>query len=81
MAVFKDDEERLQMIKDFMPSLINSIDKDLYRFKFRDVINLVIAYQDMRCLSEDASVEIVSCDQMANIHRMVNMYLVEYLSQ
>ena len=69
------------MIKEFMPSLIDSIDMDLYRFKFRHVISMLIRFNQMRQRSEEGEVEVISVDQMATIHRMANKYLVEYISQ
>jgi hypothetical protein len=59
------------MIKDFMPQMIEEIDKDLYRFKFRHVISI------LKSLNR---VDLLSKELMANLHRMVNKYLVEYIS-
>ena len=74
---FLKDEESLEKIKLFIPQLINSIDADLHRFKFRNVINVLMSFNKIH----ESDSQIVTKDQLAIIHRMTNRYLFEYLGQ
>jgi len=74
---FLHEQEHLAVVKGIMPALINAIDSDLHRYKFRNVINLLTSFTDIHT----SKPEIVTSDQLSTLHRMMNKYLVEYISQ
>jgi hypothetical protein len=41
------DEPQLQIVRETIPSLIDSIDKDLHRFNFRNLINMLMSFEEI----------------------------------
>jgi len=76
----REDTESLEIIRGLMPGLTNTIDADLHRFRFRDVISTIRSFQDI-FVEQDYQVEVLSKDQLATLHRMCNKYLVEYIEK
>ena len=54
------DETQLKLVQETMPSLIDSIDKDLHRFKFRNLINMILSFEKIH--SGKNEIEIVNRD-------------------
>jgi hypothetical protein len=62
-----------------MPKLIEAIDNELHRFNFRNVINTVESFHQL--FKQQSEIKILKEDGLADIHRMLNRYLVDTLSQ
>ena len=64
-----------------MPNLIDALDGELHRLNFRNVINIVNTFHQIYDAQKKNPVKIMKEAHLADVHRMQNRYLQEYLSQ
>lgn len=76
-----DNQEYLEIIKNLVPQLIQTIDDDLHRFAFKNIISTVKSFQEMFEMQDTHGLQIVTKNDFATIHRMLNKFIVQYIEK
>lgn len=64
-----------------MPKLIESINLDLNRFNFRNLINVLGSFQKLHSQVMSFNEQpFLQAKQMSDVHRMASRYISEYIS-